>query len=110
MTTSKLSIVFVLFLCLSGCAQTDTESKTKHIVNPKARQLNDSAMTLTRSLKDEDYQKAIMLFDQAIEIDSNYTLAYWNKLSFQTQLKQYDKAIQTAKQLTTLSKSPYYYF
>ena len=55
-------------------------------------------------------QKAILLFDEAIKIDSNYFTAYWNKLSLQSQLKQYDKAVETGKQILKINRAPYYYF
>ena len=44
-------------------------------------------------------EKAINLLDNAIKIDSNYSLAYWNKLTIQETLKQYKNEIETGKQL-----------
>jgi tetratricopeptide (TPR) repeat protein len=108
MTTLKLSIFF-LFLTLFACRHQNRDSK-KHIVDAKAKQLNDSAVALVRSMNEEDSRKAISLLDEAIKIDSNYFTAYWNKLCLQSQLKQYDKAIETGKQILKLKKAPYYYF
>jgi tetratricopeptide (TPR) repeat protein len=109
MTTPKLTIYLFLFT-LVACGQKNSETK-KDIVDPKAKQFNDSAVALIRSMKDEDSQKAILLLDEAIKIDSTYFTAYWNKLSLQSQLKQYDRAIETGKQILKLNKiSPYYYF
>ncbi|HEU5166634.1 MAG TPA: hypothetical protein VFU29_13885 [Chitinophagaceae bacterium] len=108
MNTPKFSIL-ILLLTLAACGQKSNETK-KHIVNAKAKQLNDSAMTLIRYMKDDSSQKAILLLDEAIKIDSNYFIAYWNKLSLQSQLKQYDKAIATGKEILKLNKSPYYNF
>ncbi|MBI1343281.1 MAG: hypothetical protein GC171_10135 [Terrimonas sp.] len=108
MTTPKFSI-FIILLTPVACGQKSNETK-KHIVNDKAKQLNDSAMNLIRYMNDDSSQKAILLLDEAINIDSNYFIAYWNKLSLQGQLKQYDKAITTGKEILKLNKSPYYYF
>src|SRR5204863_9405110 len=107
MITRKLSMCFLL-LTLVACVEKNSTTK-KYIVNPKAKQLNDSAIAMTRYMKDEDSKKAILLLDQAIKIDSNYFTAYWNKLAIQSDIKQYDKAIETGKQILKLNKSPYYY-
>jgi tetratricopeptide (TPR) repeat protein len=96
MTTTK-HIIILLLLTLTACGQ---NSKTnKHVIDPKARQLNDSAVALTRSFDSLDYVKAIALLDKATTIDTNFYTAYWNKLAFQSQLGQYNNALQTAKQL-----------
>jgi len=109
MTTPKLSLYFFL-LTLCACGQRDGETK-KHTIDSKAKQLNDSAVALIRSMNDEDSRKAILLLDEAIKIDSNYFTAYWNKFSLQSQLKQYDNAIVTGKQILNLNKNtPYYDF
>jgi len=108
MTAPKFSI-FILLLTLVACGQKRNETE-KHIVKAEAKRLNDSAMTLIRYMQDDSSQKAILLFDQAIKIDSSYFIAFWNKLCLQGQLKQYDKAIATGKEILKLSKSPNYYF
>jgi tetratricopeptide (TPR) repeat protein len=92
--TLKFTIIFLLF-GLFSCGQTIS----KHTVNPYARKLNDSALRMTLQTNDSCYQKAIFLFDQATAVDSNYFLAYWNKLVFQCQLKQYKKAVITSENL-----------
>ncbi len=108
MTIPKLSLCF-LFLILFACVQKNSGDK-KHTIDPKAKQLNDNAVTLERSMKEEDSRKAILLLDEAIKIDSNYFTAYWNKLVLQHQLKQYNRAIETGKQILKLNKAPYFYF
>jgi len=94
--TMVLKFTFLLlFSGLFSCGQTIS----KHTTNPYAKKLNDSAMREASHMNDSGYQKTILLLDQATTIDSNYFMAYWNKLIFQSQLKQYDKAIVTAKNL-----------
>jgi tetratricopeptide (TPR) repeat protein len=93
-----ITLKFILILLLFGlfaCGQTGG----KHTINPYAIKLNDSAARMTFQMTDSGYQKAILLLDQATAIDSNYFLAYYNKLIFQSQLGQYDKALATSKNL-----------
>jgi tetratricopeptide (TPR) repeat protein len=94
MMTLKFTLVLLLF-GLFSCGQIGS----KHTIDPYAKKLNDSAVRLTFRMHDSDYQNAILLLDQATTVDNNYFLAYWNKLSFQSRLKQYDKAIVTTKNL-----------
>ena len=100
---------FSILLLLTGfyaCGQ-QSENK-KHVVDPKARQLNDSATSI--AMHAQDYNKAISLLDQATQIDSNYLTAYANKLSFQLELKQFDKALATAKNLNRIKPEAPEYF
>ena len=48
------------------------------------------------------YEKAIGLLDKAIQIDSNYSIAYFNKFNFQGRLKKYQDALSTGKELIRL--------
>jgi tetratricopeptide (TPR) repeat protein len=96
-------------LTFSACGRNNGDTK-KNVINPKAKQLNDSAVAVIRSMNEEDSRRAILLLDEAIKIDSNYFTAYWNKLSLQRQLKQYDRAIETGKQILKLRRAPYYPF
>jgi tetratricopeptide (TPR) repeat protein len=99
-------LAYLLLFGFSACGQ-QTDSK-KSIIDPKARKLNDSATTIV--MKQQDYAKAISLLDQATEIDRNFLTAYVNKLSFQLQLKQFEKALQTALKLKELKPTaPDYY-
>jgi tetratricopeptide (TPR) repeat protein len=103
MTTAK-STIYLLFLTLIACGQKD-------MVDSEARKLNDSAVALTmKSFDSSAYADAILLLDKATAIDSNYYTAYWNKYSFQWTLKQYDKALVTAKHLNRIKPdAPDYY-
>jgi tetratricopeptide (TPR) repeat protein len=93
-----MTLKFTLILLLVGLFSYG-QTGSKHTINPYAIKLNDSAARMTFQMNDSGYQKAILLLDQATAIDSNYFLAYYNKLIFQSQLKQYDKALVTSKNL-----------
>ncbi|MEO8765444.1 MAG: hypothetical protein ABI416_14195 [Ginsengibacter sp.] len=88
---------YILLTILVGCGQ-----NTAPGIKPEARLLNDSAVALIRSSKNEDYQKAILLLEKAIAIDTAFVRAYQNKLSFETRLNQYDQALVTSKELNKL--------
>jgi tetratricopeptide (TPR) repeat protein len=87
----KFFIVFI-FSVFTGCT-------SKAQVDPIARRLNDSAVNLAITGDYDKLLKAIDLFNRAIRIDSNYFLPYWNKMTFQTDLKQYSQAIITGRQI-----------
>jgi tetratricopeptide (TPR) repeat protein len=88
-------LALLLFITFSACGQ-----QTNYSVDPRAKKLNDSAIALV--VNSDDYSKAIELLDQAINIDSNFITAFANKTSFQLQLKQFDKALVTSKQLLSI--------
>ena len=75
------------------------ESNETPKVNEEAMLYCDSAMVLSSAEGVTGYQNAIILLDKATSIDSNYYLAYWNKLRLLSELKQYDKALVAAKHL-----------
>src|ERR1700739_1526638 len=96
------------FLLLFGFSARGQSTDHKNLVIPQAKKLNDSAITIV--MRTQDYEKAISLLDEATEIDSNYYRAYSNKLAFQLELKQFDKALATAKNLIRIKpQSPDYY-
>ncbi len=87
MRGTKIILIFTLF-SLSASAQKEIQ----HKVDPAAVRLNNMAMELNIQNSDSA-SKAIIFLDSATAIDSNYYLAYYNKLIFLNQLKQYSKAI-----------------
>lgn len=97
-TIPTIRLLVLLFLILSACGQ-QSES-THRFINPKARQLNDSAASVV--INEENYEKAILLLDKAIQFDSSYAPALTNKFSYQMQLKQYEKALITAKHINRI--------
>jgi len=92
----------LILLLLVGCLFSCKHSK----YNIEAIKLNDSAVAIQMHLGQPGYTKslndAIVLLDNAIEIDSNYFTAYLNKWNFQTQLKQYNSAITTGNKMIKL--------
>jgi len=91
----KLSFVFFA-ICILSC-------KHKPKYNPEAVKLNNLAVKLfMQSVDSNNKQNAINLLNKATAIDSNYFTAYWNKLSFQMGLKQYDNALITARRITVI--------
>jgi len=66
----------------------------KNEFNPKSVALNNEAVD---KLKVEDYQPALNLFDEAIQLDSSYYIAYNNKVTALVQLERYNDAIVTNK-------------
>jgi len=85
-------IILLILITLSACGQ-----QSKYSIDPRAKKLNDSAVNIV--MRTNNYDKAIELLDEAIKIDSNYPTAFANKVSFQLQLKQFDKALVTSKNL-----------
>jgi tetratricopeptide (TPR) repeat protein len=92
----RLSIVF-LVASLYACGQQTTVKR--HIPDPGAKKLFDSASVL---IMEEQYEKAIPLLNQAIQIDSDYTAPYVYKLSYQWQLKEYDSCLKISDRLIKL--------
>ncbi len=92
----KIIIFFTLF-SLSASAQKEIQ----HKVDPTAVRLNNMAMELNIQNSDSA-SKAIIFLDSATAIDSNYYLAYYNKLIFLNQLRQYSKAIIAINNLIRL--------
>ena len=95
------SLPFIV-LCLSGFLFSCGQSHQKHKPNPAAVRLNDQAIGLEAFNNMDSLRKALALLDSATSLDSNYFLGYYNKLSVLNQLKDYDRAIQTANHLIRL--------
>jgi len=102
----RLSIFFLL-TALSACGQ--RAENNKHLIDPKAGRLNDSALSIME--RSQDYKKAIALLDQATRIDSNFYIAFWNKTNFELDMNEFDSALSTAKNLHRIKPgSPDYFF
>ena len=97
-------IHFLFLLAALSCAKVKKQ-ETKLSPNPEAILLNDSAFALINSRNVEDYDKAIFLLDKAIEVDSGNWSILHNKLIFQTNFKDYEKAIQTGKAILKIQHS-----
>lgn len=104
----RLAFVFLISLLVACGERNDVALEN---VSPEAKRLNDSAVVLfqsTQNFKNDSLScaKAIALLDQAVAIDSNYYIAYCNKIMFEWQNKQFDKALKTSKEISRLS--PYF--
>ncbi len=102
-------IFLFIVVALFSCANKQDEKVAKKQINPEAIRLNDSAMKSFQSFE-PDYEGAIELLNQAIVIDSNYFRAYYNKVTFYTVLKQYDKALESAKDLVRIQPENAYHY
>ena len=91
--TKHIYIIPILLLLACG------ENNEATNIHNEAIQYCDSAMALSMTEGVVGYERAIKMLDKATEIDTNYYLAYWNKLPLLTELKQYDKALIAAKHL-----------
>lgn len=76
---------------------------TPNKINPEAIALNDSAVKLMLNQPDS----ALVLLDKALKIDSNYFIAYQNKVTIYVQRNNFDAAIKILKKLQpTQPKNP----
>lgn len=100
----KTLSILILPITLLACSQ--TQQTKKHIPDPKAKQLNDSAIII--AMKRGNTEEIIALLDQATKIDSNYYMAFSNKFSFQLSVNHYNDALISARNLLRIrSKSPH---
>ena len=101
MASNKIKTILALLPLVwqFSCAQ------PKHKINPEARKLNDSATNIVFHGIPTDsgaYKSAISLLNRAIKIDSDYYIAYKNRFSYQSALKEYNGALESAKQMLKL--------
>lgn len=99
-------LLFILLLA-NSCSEPEAE---KRKINPQARALNDTACMISRSGKAGDVLRAVELLDSATKIDPDYFTAYWNKMAFLNELKQYSRSLGAAKELSRLKPNdPVFY-
>lgn len=82
----KLIQLTFLMLVLLSCTKNDKNAG----FNPDAVKLNDAAVELGNLHK---FDSALLVFDQAIALDSAYYLAYGNKAAVYSAMKDYKKAL-----------------
>jgi len=94
-------LVIAGLLFLFSCKDTNS----KKVTDPEAIRLNNKAISSLNTATDinKGLEKAIGNLDEAIKIDGGYLQAYYNKFTFQNQLKQYANAIETGKHMIKLS-------
>src|ERR1041385_6989411 len=99
-------IIFLLIpatIFFAACSNSN-EEKHKPQFSSEAVKWNDSA--LSKYFYDNDsltLVKKIALLDKATSIDSNFYVAYMNKLAFQNEAKQYKQALNTVMRIIRLS-------
>jgi tetratricopeptide (TPR) repeat protein len=103
----KYFFLLPLLALIFSCSDPDTP---KRKINPVARGLNDTACMLYQSGKMDNIWIAVGLLDSATKIDPDYFTAYWNKMLFLNKLKQYDRSLTAAKELSRLKPNdPIFY-
>ena len=97
----NMRMMLVIFcglgLGLFGC------HRGKYRSNPVVKKLNDSAVHLMVAGKDDSSRKAVMLLQQAEDIDSNYFYTYYNKYIVLWQLREYRSALAAVENLIRLN-------
>jgi len=80
----------ILFLIIGGliCCKNGEEKNSKY--NPKAIELNNKAGKLSQNFKQDS---ALILYDQAIELDDSYYLPHSNKIGIYLGMQEYDQAL-----------------
>jgi hypothetical protein len=97
----KLVISLLLFYCVLFFSCNDKAKECNY--NERAIQLNDSAIMISSWGDTAKILIAIELLNEATDIQPDYYLAYWNKLTFQRQLNLMDDASVTLKVMEQLS-------
>src|SRR3954471_12120337 len=90
----------LLFILWCACVL-QAHAQRPYTPDPRARALHDKAIDVyIRYNKNPDSLiSAIRLMDNALAIDSNYLIAWNNKLSFECQLRAYNDALKTIKRM-----------
>ncbi|GAB3661725.1 hypothetical protein GCM10028791_36460 [Echinicola sediminis] len=94
----KNRLAVVLFLGLFSCESNKGQSPEYH---PRAIELNNKALKLSMDLK---VDSALILYDQAIAIDSTYFLPHSNKMGIYLKKKAYEKALYEGEMV--INKKP----
>jgi tetratricopeptide (TPR) repeat protein len=97
----KQIICILTILIFFSCGRIENK-RSDNKVDIKAKELNDKGVELAMSFQNDSIKRAIELFNQAIDLQPDFYLAYWNKFVFQNQLGQKSEAFETLKKLETL--------
>lgn len=98
MRTMRAQTFILVLLLFFSCEQ----NKEKSQIDKTAIALNDSAVKLEMTFDNKKMLEAIKLFNQAIKLQPNYFIAYWNKMSLQNQLGLRKEAFETLKEIEHL--------
>jgi len=83
----KNLLAVLMFIALVSC-ESNKDQNSEY--NPKAIELNNKAIKLSQNFKEDS---ALMLYDQAIAMDSSYFLPHFNKVGIYLKNKEYEKAL-----------------
>lgn len=86
------SLIWILFASCSG-------KEKKEVYNPKAIELNNKAIGLMKRFRNDS---ALVVFDQAIDMDKTYYLPHSNKAVIFVSKKEYDKALMESEKVIQL--------
>lgn len=95
------ALFLVLFVILLASCSLQPEEKTEEI-NPEAISLNDSAMQLARSYDSVQIETALLLWEQALELQPDYDVALMNKIVFLNHQGRITEAMATLEKLEKL--------
>jgi tetratricopeptide (TPR) repeat protein len=87
--------ILCLFTVIFSCCQTLSKKEIRNA----ATKLNDSAVVLMQYSNADSSLKAADYLNRATTIDTNFYLAYWNKLILEIQLKRLRDAIEVTNNL-----------
>lgn len=104
----RFLILLFIITHLNFCSYAQQTDDTNHIVDQRAIEFNDSAVTLI--FHGQSYETAIALLDKALQINSNYLMALANKYSFELALHQYNQAIHIAEKMMKIKPQVSKYF
>ena len=95
-------LYYILFLGVFISCEKAKKENEKTEINKQAFDLNNHGAKLILTQNNDSILKAIELFNEAIKIQPNYYLAYWNKFTFLNKLGKTETAFETLKQLEKL--------
>jgi len=99
----QLLVIIVVFCC-NACNLAQEHKKEAERLNNKAIKLSSESFESTKLMK------SVELLDSSIAIDSNYILAYSNKISVLYELKQYKNILTTIEKMAEHSTDMAYLF
>jgi hypothetical protein len=101
-----MKYLIICLISISGFTHCIAQTK-KHITDPKAKQLNDNALTIFMRSPDNPDTILVVnhMLDAALKIDSNYYEGWVNKLSLQCHFDHFEDGLKTAKKMMRIFPS-----
>ena len=93
MQTFRFFTLGVILLVLISCSE-QKKQKNQGPYDPKAIELNNRAVRLMNQYKNDS---ALLLFDQAIDIDQSYYMPHSNKVTIYVSQADYKKALRESE-------------